>query len=165
MFFKKTHVLGMGLCLGLYPIGAGAQISSQLQIVSSLLESVIIDVESNLDVSFGEAAGEVYIIDPQNNVKEGATPDTPATIRITGDPVEIMVNLERDQILSEAADGAAPVTISDFNLIESGSGSEVGIMPDANENSILLNIGGSVSGVLDVSKEYMGLNILNVNYL
>lgn len=155
----------MGVCLSLYPICADAQISTQLQMVSSLLESVVIDVESDLGVSFGEEVSELYVIDPQKNQEGDITQDTPATIRITGDPVEMMVNIERDEISSEDGEETPPVVVSDFNLVEQGSGSEIEIMPDANENSILLNIGGSVSGVLDVSKEYTGLNMLNVNYL
>lgn len=145
--------------------GAGyTQVLKQAKIGANVFDAVIIDPETRLEVMFKDKGPSNYVVEPRI-VVEQKTLLSPATIRITGNPVEAMIDIEVEEISGSNKDNGSAVTISNFNLMEKNAGSSVTIMPYSDENSFLLVVGGTVSGAGNSGDEYTGLNILNINYL
>lgn len=154
----------LGLLLCSFFSVAHAQVSKRLRIGAHLLQSIVVDVETDLNVTFVDEGLDTYVVKPELE-SDNQLLLSPATIRITGAPVEVMVDIEVEEVFDSGGEGEKILSISDFNLTREGAGSSVVIMPYSDEESFLLIIGGTVSGVEGFTEYYTGLNILNVNYL
>lgn len=148
--------------LAVLPKEANSQAAIELQMGVNIIGTIMVDVETDLQVTFTETDVADYVVAPRlSGIKQGFF--SPATIRITGDTAEAMVDIEAQKVWGEV-EGQSPVIISDFNVLGEESGTSVEIMPFARDESFLLVIGGKVTGGSN-NDIYKGVNILNINYL
>jgi len=139
-----------------------AQSATELDMGASVIETIMVDVETDLQVTFTDTYAGDFVVQPDiSSADIGVI--SPATIRITGNTAEAMVDIEAEKILGESND-AAPITISQFNVLGQEASSSITIMPFAEDKSFLLVIGGKVTGG-NKNDSFKGINILNINYL
>ena len=139
-----------------------AQSAVELEMGANVIDTIMVDVETDLQVTFTDNHIGEYVVKPDlSRINQGIF--SPATIRITGNPTEAMVDIQAQEILSQAEDGP-PITISQFNVLGEDASSSISIMPFARDESFLLVIGGKVTGGGN-DGIYKGVNILNINYL
>ena len=132
----------------------------------SLMDTIIIDVQNNLEINFFSAfsgAQEVKVSDvyDENNKQKRA-----GLIKISGASVETMINLE-SEVVSEKAlvGGNSSVRVSNFDLVSEGAGTSVTVLPNGDDDSYLMPVGGVVNVTNDLEFSFTGVNIVNVNYL
>ncbi len=163
MLSSVIRLVLFSLFLCLLSADGRAQVSIKGKVGATIFDSIILDIETDMRVTFTDEAVGSYVVDPELRVGEDALLE-PARIRITGYPVEIMVDIEVEDVVDPDG-GDIAVSVSNFNLLQENAGSSVTVMPYSDENSFLLFVGGTVSGVRDLGKSYTGLNVLNINYL
>lgn len=140
--------------------------SSERKVGISFMRSIIIDVESNMSITFVEGdslLNEVSVLDVDdrgdvNNRQAGL-------IRVTGASVETMIDVEVQTLRGLDGDDKEVFSVRDFNLINENAGNIVTVMPFSDENSYIFPIGGTIEGVPDSGKVYAGINVVNINYL
>jgi hypothetical protein len=131
---------------------------------ATMLDSVIIDVESDLNVNFIEKELSKYTVKTSDLPWLEENPHKKAAVvRITGGQAEMMVDIGREKIEGKVNSGIA-LSLYDFNIAEEGAGTAVTVIPKAEENSFILSIGGTVEGEIE-SGYYNGINLLCINYL
>lgn len=140
---------------------SSATLAREKTMGANMMSPILVSVEKGLIVNFGTAGTDTYVVDPSGESDIGH----PALIRISGNPVEVMIHVERDTISGDATENLQGLKISEFNVLQQGAGSSVGLMPFSDEDSFLLTIGGKVTGSSEFIERYTGVNILSVNYL
>jgi hypothetical protein len=144
-----------------------AQIRPKFQMGVSLMGSVIIDVESGMDIIFVEQDGELNEISVQdiNEDRRAESYRQAGLIRITGAPVETMIDIEGLSLQGVDNENNTVFTIHKFNLMDKDAGANVTVMPYSDDASYLLTIGGTIEGRPHKDDVYTGVNVVNVNYL
>lgn len=160
---NKPFFLPLCLLVLTFPLGkSAAQSAVEMEMGASLIDTIMVDVETDLQVTFTDTHLGDYVVQSDiSKINQGIF--SPATIRITGNPTEAMVDIEAEKISGELGQGE-PVTISQFNVLGEDASSSISIMPFASDESFLLVIGGKVTGGNN-DDIYKGVNILNINYL
>lgn len=136
-----------------------AQGAIMMRSEANLLDSIIVDIESGIDIVFTDDAENyvVGLVDTHSG--------NPAIVRVSGAVVEAMIDVEFEQIDGISSQGDRFVIISDFNLSGQESGSSVNTMPSADDGVFLLTIGGTIKNVEKTDDFYTAVNVLNINYL
>jgi len=129
-----------------------------------LMKAVIIDMEVDFRAGFDEKNKGVVSVAPQIIEDEQDSNFRPAIVRVIGGGAEALIDIETNTInIGKNSDGNA-VEVYDFDIINKGAGSSAIVMPDTNEDSFLLSIGGKVNG-LNKNKIFSSVNFININYL
>lgn len=159
MKYKCKIILFFFFCALIVPLDLHAQGSIVIRTEANVLDSIIIDIESGIDILFTEDA-ENYVVGSVDTETS-----SPAIVRVSGAAVEAMIDVEFQQTNGIGAQGGEFITISEFNLSGKESGSSVNIMPSSDDETFLLRIGGTVKNVEKTDEFYTGVNVLNINYL
>lgn len=159
MISKDKIILFFFLCALVVPVNVHAQGGVTMKTKANLLDTVIVEIESGIEILFMEEM-DSYVVSPL-----GTETSNPALIRVSGAPVEAMIDIEFQQANGQGILGNQSVTISEFNVLGKESGSSVNIMPFSDDGALLLTIGGTVTDVDKTDEFYTGVNVLNINYL
>ncbi|MCI5060768.1 MAG: hypothetical protein MRY79_06830 [Alphaproteobacteria bacterium] len=143
--------------------GAGGEFPMSVNI----MESIIVESDVSFDVEFASAeARSLNFIDASEAGQKRQNPKTgPAQLRIIGAPAMAMVEVEVDKMTARDENGEAAVSIYDFDIGQKDAGNSVTIMPFADDEVILLGIGAKAEGKNSAQGQYVGINVINVNYL
>jgi hypothetical protein len=138
----------------------------------SLARSIIIDVKSGMDITFVEQDGvlnSISVLDVDDSSELGEADPAghrqAGLIRVTGAQVETMIDVEVKNLRGLDHKDNQIFSIYDFNLVDEGAGAIVTIMPSSDDESYVLPIGGTIDGRPDDGEVYIGVNVVNVNYL
>jgi len=134
--------------------------TKELPIEVHLMKAVIIDMEMDFAVGFNEKNKGVISVGPSLLPDDSKDDIRPAVVRVTGGGAEALIDVETNNI--NFNDNG--VTVYDFDIINKGAGSSAIVMPDSNEDSFLLSIGGKVNG-LNKKEIFSSVNFININYL
>lgn len=160
-FIRIIFFVGIASFLCLFNnVDVFAQLSVQNKVGASMLQSLIVELESEFEVEFVGTELATYVV----GTKENDTENKPALIRITGGAAEFVIDLEIQRLDGSSESDSSVVSVYDFNVGQEDAGAYVAMIPEGEKHSFVLAIGGTVEGGID-EKHYTGINILNINYL